>query len=68
VVAIVEPYAVGTSAWAVTDALKHIPHRLLSVGVPRRELRHYGTPAEHEAAMGLDAAGLRSTISRFLTG
>ena len=65
-VVLVEPYAVGTSAWLVSQALSHVPHRLLSMGVPRHELRRYGTPAEHEAAHGLDAAGLRRTIAPFV--
>lgn len=65
-VVLVEPYAAGTSAWPVSDALSHIPHRLHCVGVPRQELRRYGTPAEHEAALGLDAAGLRRTVTDFL--
>lgn len=65
-VVLVEPYAVGTSAWPVSQALSHLPHRLLSLGVPRRELRRYGTPAEHEAAHGLDPAGLRRSIGDFL--
>jgi transketolase len=65
-VVLVEPYAVGTSAWHVSNALSHLPHRLQSVGVPRRELRRYGTPAELEAAQGLDPAGLRRTIGDFL--
>lgn len=65
-VVLVEPYAVGTSAWQVSSALSHLPHRLLSIGVPRRELRRYGTVAELEAGHGLDPAGLRRTIGAFL--
>ncbi len=66
-VVLVEPYAVGTSAWVVSQALAHVPHRLESIGVPRVELRRYGTPAEHEAEHCLDAAGLRRTIGDFLS-
>ena len=62
----VEPYAAGTSAAVVSGALSHLPHRLESIGVPRVELRCYGTPAEHEAEHGLDPAGLRRTITNFL--
>jgi transketolase len=65
-VVLVEPYLAGTSALAVNDALADIPHRVLGLGVPPRELRRYGTPAEHQAAHGLDAAGLRTSISSFL--
>jgi transketolase len=65
-VVLVEPYAVGTSAAVVSRALSHLPHRLHSVGVPRRELRHYGTPAEHAAAHGLDTSGIRRTVTAFL--
>jgi transketolase len=68
-VVIVEPYAAGTSAHVVDDALRHVPHRLLSLGVPRSpELRRYGSPRDHERAHGLDAAGLRRSIGDFLLG
>jgi transketolase len=42
------------------------PHRLLSLGVPRTELRQYGTPADHASAYGLDAAGIRRSVTGFL--
>ncbi|MEP6667061.1 MAG: transketolase [Nocardioidaceae bacterium] len=65
-VVLVEPYAVGTSAWVVSQALSHVPHRLESIGVPRVELRRYGSPAEHEAELCLDPVGLRRSIADFL--
>jgi transketolase len=65
-VVLVEPYLAGTSAFAVSAALVSRPHRLLSLGVPRTELRRYGTPADHAAAHGLDAAGIRRSVTRFL--
>ena len=65
-VILVEPYHEGTSAHVVSSALAHLPHRLLSLGVPRRELRRYGTPEEHDAAHGLDAHGLRERMRAFL--
>jgi len=65
-VVLVEPYLAGTSASAVSAALASRPHRLLSLGVPRTELRRYGTPADHAAAYGLDAAGIRRSVTRFL--
>lgn len=65
-VVLVEPWLAGTSARVVADALRDRPHRLLSLGVARTELRRYGTPADHVAAHGLDASGLRRSIDSFL--
>ncbi len=65
-VILVEPYLAGTSARLVSEALEDLPHRLLSLGVSRSELRHYGLPEEHVAAHGLDAAGIRASVDRFL--
>lgn len=65
-VVLVEPYLAGTSSYAVASALASRPHRLLSLGVPRTELRQYGTPAEHAALYGLDAAGIRRSVTGFL--
>ncbi len=65
-VVLVEPYLAGTSASEVSAALIDTPHRLLSLGVERKELRNYGSIADHNAAHGLDAAGLRASISAFL--
>jgi transketolase len=61
VVVLVEPYLAGTSAWVLEDALPHV--RKKHLGVRRTDLRRYGTPADHAAFHGLDAAGLRRAIS-----
>jgi transketolase len=66
-VVLVEPYAAGTSAWQMDQALSHVPHRTLALGVPRVELRRYGSPREHESEHGLDPAGLRRSITGFLS-
>ncbi len=63
---VVEPYLAGTSAFAVSWALASRPHRLLSLGVSRGELRRYGTPFDHAAWHGLDAAGIRRSVTGFL--
>ena len=63
---LVEPWLAGTSARVVADALRDVPHRLLSLGVGARELRRYGTPADHVRAHGLDAAGIRRSLDGFL--
>jgi len=61
-VVLVEPYLAGTSAGEVTKAIGHRPHRLLALGVPNAEFRHYGSGEEHRAAHGLDAAGIRRRL------
>ncbi|MEU0050927.1 transketolase C-terminal domain-containing protein [Streptomyces sp. NPDC006309] len=65
-VVLVEPYLAGTSTAAVSEALSDVPHRVLGLGVGRRELRRYGTIEEHVAAHGLDPAGLRRRIAGYL--
>ncbi|MEV6329428.1 transketolase [Streptomyces sp. NPDC051909] len=65
-VVLVEPYLAGTSTGAANDALVEVPHRVLGLGIGRRELRRYGTVDEHLAGQGLDPAGLRARITAFL--
>ena len=65
-VVLVEPYLAGTSAHEVAVALQSVPHRLLALGVGRAELRRYGSAEQHIAAHGLDAAGIRAAVDRFL--
>ena len=65
-VVLVEPYLAGTSSAEVSRALVDRPHRLLALGVGDAELRRYGTRAEHRAAHGLDAAGIRASLDAFL--
>ena len=67
-VVLVEPYLAGTSSRVVADALVDVPHRLLALGIGREELRRYGTPEDLLAAHGLDAGGLRESITRFQGG
>lgn len=65
-VILVEPYLDGTSTRCVAEALAHVSHRVLGLGVPRVELRRYGRPEEHTAALGLDAAEVRRSVTGFL--
>jgi transketolase len=65
-VILVEPYRAGTSAHEVAAALSAVPHRLLALGVGRADLHRYGSPRDHARWHGLDAAGLRRSISDFL--
>ncbi|MFD3515571.1 transketolase family protein [Streptomyces sp. NPDC058657] len=65
-VVLVEPYLAGTSTAEANDALADLPHRVLGLGVARRELRRYGAMEEHLTAHGLDPASLRERIASFL--
>ncbi|MDI1461812.1 transketolase [Catellatospora sp. KI3] len=62
-VVLVEPYLAGTSAHVVSAALADRPHRLLSLGVGRRDLHAYGSPADHARWHGLDPAALRAAVA-----
>lgn len=65
-VLVVEPYLKGTSAHEVAEALAERRHRQLGLGVSRdRELRAYGTPAQHAQAHGLDAEGIAKAARDF---
>lgn len=66
-VVLVEPMLEGTSVPEVRVALgDNAPFRILPLGVPRQELRQYGTAVQHMIAHGLDAANLRRRITSFL--
>jgi len=65
-VVLVEPYLAGTSSFDASAALAGRAFRLLSLGVGREEFRVYGTPAEHAAMHGLDAAGIRRSVTEFV--
>jgi transketolase len=65
-VVLAEPYLAGTSAHVVSEALGGRAHRLLSLGVQRAEVRRYGMAADHAALQGLDAAGIRRSVTDFV--
>jgi transketolase len=67
-VVVVEPYLAGTSSRLVAAALSDLPHRELHLGVGHREVRRYGSAADHAREHGLDAAGLHASIGAFLDG
>ncbi len=64
----VEPFYEGTLAPALTDALRHVPSRFASVGVPHRFITAYGTPAEHDRELEMDVTGIRRRIVAVLDG
>lgn len=66
-VVIVEPFYEGTLAPQVSEALRHRPARILSVGVPRAAIHRYGNLEQHDRALGLDTPGIRARIHDFLS-
>jgi transketolase len=64
----VEPFYEGTLIPSLTEALRHVPSRFASIGVPRRFITTYGTLAEHDRELGLDAAGIRRRVASILGG
>lgn len=65
-VIVIEPYYEGTLVPEVVSALSLEPVRIESIGVPRRILERYGSRQRHDAAIGLNAGGIRSRIESFL--
>ena len=62
----VTPFLEGTMAPMLAEALADRPSRFASIGVGRDVLREYGTPQDHDRARGLDTAGIRERVARFL--
>ncbi len=58
----VEPFYDGTLVPVLAEALRHLPSRFASVGVPRRFITSYGTLEEHDRELGMDAQGIRRRI------
>jgi len=58
----VEPFYEGTLLPALADALRHVPSRFASVGVPRRFITPYGTAGDHDRELGMDVAGIRRRL------
>jgi transketolase len=65
-IVVVEPYYEGVLARDICAAMQHTPIRLESIGVPYRILEHYGTPQDHDDAIGLTPQGIHARIARFL--
>lgn len=66
-VVLVEPYLEGTSSAQVVAATADRPTRVLAIGVPHDEHRHYGTYEEHDQAFGLDGSGIRERVRAFVS-
>ena len=66
IVVAVEPWYAGTATPVLTEALADIPARFVSIGVPRAFIHAYGTRADIDADLGLDAAGIRRRLLEIL--
>jgi transketolase len=65
-IVVVEPYYEGVLVPEISAALEDRPTRIKSIGMPHQVLSHYGTPEQHDAALGLDLSGIRNRIAAFL--
>ena len=63
----VEPVLEGTLAPRLAEAFADRPFRLTSIGVPRTNLRGYGTPTDLDRAAGMDVAGIRTRLRNALS-
>ncbi len=64
---VVEPYYTGALVPDVSAAMQHIPTRIEAIGVPHDLLTHYGTPSQHDEAIGLTPHHIRARMQRFLS-
>lgn len=65
-VVLIEPMLQGSSTAELRRKIGNHPVSILEIGVPRTELRAYGTPEQHAAAYGLDPTSIRERIVEFL--
>lgn len=66
-IVLVEPYYAGVLTSDICAAMGHTPIAIEAIGVPREVLFHYGTPEQHDAALGLTVEGIRRRIEAFLS-
>ena len=64
---VVEPYYTGVLVPDISLAMKHVATRIEAIGVPHELLTHYGTPEQHDEAVGLTAHHIRTRIQIFLS-
>lgn len=64
-IVVVEPYYEGVLVPEISAALEDQPTRIKGIGVPHEVLSHYGTPEQHDEALGLTPSGIRSRIEAF---
>ncbi len=65
-VVLVEPYYEGGLTMDIMAAMHRQPICLETIGVPREILSHYGTPQQHDEALGLTPHSIRERVCDFL--
>ena len=65
-VILVEPYYEGGLVHDVVQALRSVPARIETIGVPHRILDKYGPPERMDREVGLTVEGIRARITSFL--
>lgn len=63
---VVEPYYAGVLVPDISIAMQHVPTRIEAIGVSHTLLTHYGTPEQHDEAIGLTPHHIHACIQRFL--
>jgi transketolase len=61
-VVVIEPWYEGSVAPVIGPVFADLPARVRHIGVPRRFIHRYGTWQELDAALGLDATGIRARL------
>ncbi|HZU69832.1 MAG TPA: transketolase C-terminal domain-containing protein [Ktedonobacteraceae bacterium] len=65
-IVLVEPYYAGVLIPDISAAMDRVPVAIESIGVPHKVLSRYGTPKQHDEALGLTPEGIRWRVERFL--
>lgn len=65
-IVLVEPYYTGGLTAQIMAAMQRHPVCVEAIGVPHEVLNGYGTPEQHEEALGLTPQGIRERVTKFL--
>src|SRR5579875_123685 len=66
-IVLVEPYYAGVLVPDISAAMGRVPVAVESIGVPHKVLSRYGTPRQHDEALGLTPEGIRRRVEHFLS-
>ena len=66
-IVLVEPYYEDVLVPDICAAMGRVPVSIESIGVPHKVLSRYGTPEQHDEALGLTPGGIRRRVERFLS-